>query len=177
MPSPEQFYQSRPLEIPQTDHGGLAEQPTTSPYMEQVVTRLAVAHDVDLSQKGVKFMFDVPNQPQRWLFGNIDGARIGVARCQVDAENQMAPDLDMVFAITPEGWEPVEIVHAEGPWDEFAQAAQAQALTVFDPQGNLRYDVFTEFWAQQLAQPGGLELIDQVDESRGLAGSVAGVVP
>jgi hypothetical protein len=127
------------------------EAPTCSPRMQEIVTHLAAAHNIDLSQKGATLHLDVPDQ-QRWLIANIDGERIGVTRCQIDAENGLAPDLDMVFAVTPDGWEPVELVHAEGPWDEFAQAAQAQELPVFDPQGNLRYDVFTEFWAHALEQ-------------------------
>jgi hypothetical protein len=155
MPSPES---SRPAQLldQQLDW---PEAPVTSPQMQAVVTQLATAYDVDFSQKGANLQLDVPDQKQHWLIGNIDGHRIGVTRCQVDAENGLAPDLDLVFEITPEGWEPVELIHAERPWDEFAQAAQAQALLVFDPQGNLRYDVFTEFWAQQIAQAGGTRLM------------------
>lgn len=149
MPSPEQFYQPRPREAPQTN-GGLAEQPTTSPRMEQVVTHLAAAHDVDLSQKGATLHLDVPAQQQRWLIGNIDGERIGITRCAVDAHDQLAPELDMVFAVQPEGWAPMEIVHAQNPWDEFVQGVAEQNLTGFDPQGNLSFSVFTEFWAQQI---------------------------
>src|SRR5215213_9334884 len=115
MPSPEQGYQPRPLEMPQTDHGEQAPQPTTSPGMEQVVTHLANAYGVDLAQKGAQFQLDEPAQTHRWLIANLDGERIGVTRCQVDAESCLAPDLDMVFEVTPEGWEPVELVHAEAP--------------------------------------------------------------
>src|SRR6266498_3715319 len=86
------------------------EAPTTSPRMEQVITQLATTHNIDLSQKGATLHLDVPDQQQRWLIGNIDGERIGVTRCQIDAENGLAPDLDMVFAVTPDGWEPVELV-------------------------------------------------------------------
>jgi hypothetical protein len=123
--------------------------------MEQAVVTLAAAYGVDLAQAGAALNIDQPEHSHRWLITNLDGARIGITRCQVDEENCLAPDLDMVFEITHQGWEPVEIIHAEPPWDEFAQAAATQALTVFDPQGNLCYDVFTEFWAQALEQAGG----------------------
>lgn len=122
--------------------------------MEQVVTQLATAQGVDLSQPGAQFNVDHPGQ--RWTIANL-GDRIGVTRFQVDEENLLSPDLDMVFAVTEFGWEPREIIHAERPWDEFAQAAQEQALTVFDAQGNLRYDVFTEVWAQKIEQEGWLK--------------------
>ena len=147
----EHFFQPQPFDAPHTDHGERATQTSTSPRMEEVVTQLAATHNVDLSQKGANFQLDVPDQHQRWMIANL-GKRISVTRCQVDKENGLAPDLDMVFAVTPSGWEPHEIIHAEGPWDEFAQAAQEQDLAVFDEQGDLRYKVFTEFWAQQLGQ-------------------------
>src|SRR3979411_374831 len=138
MPAPEQAAQPRPLEVPPTDYRELGTRPPTSPRMEQVVTQLAAAYHLDMSQAGANFNLDLPNQPQRWMIANIDGDRIGVTRCQMTEENLLAPDLDMIFAVTEFGWEPREIVHAERPWDEFAQAAQEQDLTVFDPQGNLR---------------------------------------
>src|SRR5256885_3746897 len=99
MPSPEQTYQPRPREAPQTDYGELVPQPTTSPRMQQVVTHLAATHHVDLAQKGATLQLDVPDQQQRWLIGNIDGERIGVTRCQVNGAEQLAPELDLVFAI------------------------------------------------------------------------------
>ena len=148
----EVFHQPRPLEASPTDHGERAARPSTSPRMEQVVTQLAAAYGIDLSQKGANFNLDVPKQSQRWLFAHLDGERIGVTRCQVDEEGSLSPDVDMVFAVTESGWEPREILHAESPWDEFAQAAQEQELTVFNEQGDLRYDVFTEFWAQKIEQ-------------------------
>lgn len=125
-------------------------QPTTSPRMEQVITQLAASHEIDLSQKGASLHLDVPDQHQRWLIGHIDEQRVGVTRLQVDKEDGLAPDLDMVFAVKLEGWEPVEIIHAQAPWDKFSQSYQAQNLAVFDAQGDLPFCVFTEFWAQQI---------------------------
>ena len=174
MPAPEQFYQPQPFDAPHTDHGERAAQPPTSPRMEQVVTQLAAAHHVDLSQKGATLSVEARDRPgSRWQMSNIDGERIGVTRFQVDEANALSPDIDLIFAVTEFGWEPREIVHAERPWDEFAQAAQAQQLTVFDAQGNLRYDVFTEVWAQQLEQHGRLTQEHKLDESRVLNSQTA----
>src|SRR5205085_12704101 len=120
-------------------------------------------HGIDFSQQGATLNLDVSAQQRRWLVANR-GDRVGVTRCQVNAEQQLAADLDLVFAITSDGWEPWEIIHGEGPWDEFTQAAKAQELLVFDEQGDLCYAVFTEFWALQLEQLGGWEQMDQADE-------------
>lgn len=164
MPALEDFNQPRPLEASHTDHGERAARPSISPRMEQAVTRLAASYHVDLSQPGANFNLDLPNQPQRWLFANLDGERIGVTRCQVDEENRMAPDLDMVFAVTSYGWEPREIIYAEGTWDEFVKVVQGQDLIVFDEQGNLQYDIFTEMWARKIEQEGRIDQNRSPDE-------------
>lgn len=80
MPSPEQFSQPRPPETAKTNSGELPEQPTTSPRMEHIVTRLATAHGMDLSQPGAALSVEMPGRAERWLFTNLD-----VAAPQCDA--------------------------------------------------------------------------------------------
>ena len=150
MPSPEHFYQPRPLEAAPTDSGEQAAQTPTSPRMEQVVTQLAAKHGVDFSQRGTLFSIDRPNNPQRWLIGNIDGERIGVTRCAVDENNRLTPDLDMVFDVTPGGWEPVEIVHASAAWQDYINTGQGRPIA--DAQGDFDFGAFADHWAQQIEE-------------------------
>jgi hypothetical protein len=141
-----------------------AAQPTTSPRMEQVVTHLAAHHNIDFSQKGATLTLDVPEQKQQWRIGTIDSQRVGVTRLQVDQESGLAPDLDMVFEITPAGWEPVEIVHTDSVWDEYTKAAEADGRPVTDPVGNFAYATFTDYIAQQVPQHEGLEPVRKTQE-------------
>jgi len=146
----ETFYQPRLPDIPPTYRAEQVAPPTSR--MEQAVTQLATAYGVDLAQKGANLQLDLPDQPQRWLIGNIDGNRIGVTRCQVDAENGLAPDLDMVFEVTVDGWEPRELAHTDQVWQAYTQAMQARGEPVANEQGDFNFAAFTDFMAQDLAQ-------------------------
>ncbi len=149
--SRESFYQPHPPEVPQA-HPEKFVAPPISLCMAQTVTQLANAYGVDLSQKGANFHLQLPNQPQCWLIGNIDSTRIGVTRCQVDAENCLAPDLDVVFEVTPVGWEPRELTHSDQVWQAYLQAMQALGEAVVNAQGDFNFTTFTDFVAQALAQ-------------------------
>lgn len=136
MPSPEAFYHPRPLEA----------QPTTSLRMEQVVTQLAATHNVDLSQKGATLNLDVADKSQQWMIGNVDGQRFGVTRCLVDKENGLIADLDMVFEVKPEGWEPVEVIHTAASWQEYAKNIAT------DAQGNFDFAALADTVAEDIEQ-------------------------
>ena len=165
MPSPEQFYQPPVVESASAAQKGGPEHATTSPQMERVVTQLAVAYGVDLSQQGAQLTLDMPTRPHCWLIANLDGTRIGVTRCFVEEGDCLAPDLDMVFALTPHGWEPLELLHTEEVWNAYVQAAQAAGSAVYDEQGDISFAHFTEYWAQQLQQQGWLTQARRVDET------------
>lgn len=113
--------------------------------MEQVVTQLAATHDVDLSQKGATLNLDVPDQHQQWMISNVDG-RVGVTRCLVDQENGLAPDIDLVFEVKPEGWEPVEVVHTEAAWQTYGKNIPIEG------QGDFNFATFADMVAQDLEQ-------------------------
>lgn len=74
----------------------------TSPHMEHAVTQVAQSYGVDLTQVGSSVCVERPGFTQCWLIANIDGTRIGVTRCQVDTDQGLVPELDMVFAVTPD---------------------------------------------------------------------------
>jgi hypothetical protein len=141
------------------------ERGTTSPQMERIVKQLAAVYGVDLSQHGAQLSLDMPTRPDCWLIANLDGTRISVTRCFVEEDGCLAPDLDMVFALTPHGWEPVELLYAEEVWDAYVQAAQAAGTAVYDEQGNISFAHFTEYWAQQLHQQDWLTQARKVEET------------
>lgn len=118
--------------------------------MEQAVTHLATVYGVDLAQPGAALDVELPEQSHRWLIANIDGQRIGVTRCQVDAEQCLSPEVDMIFAITPNGWEPQELIHGEQVWHEYANAMQRAGQSVDDQQADFNFTSFTDYMAQGL---------------------------
>lgn len=138
-------------ETPLTACGELVLPSVISPHMEHVVTQLATAYGVDLAQQGAAFQVDIPEQVRRWLIGNLDGARIGITRCQLEQGELLLPDLDMVFAVTQSGWEPREIVNSERVWQTYVTAMQAIGQPVTNEQGDFNFAQFADFMAQELA--------------------------
>ena len=70
--------------------------------MEQVVTQLAEAHSVDLSQAGAQLRLDMPTGPDRWMVANLSG-EIVLARGFEQEDGVLSPDLDMAFGIREVG--------------------------------------------------------------------------
>ena len=110
MPSPEYHYQRR------------AEVPVPSPHLQAVVTDLAEYHEVDLNQAGVHFTFTQPEQDTHWLISNHDG-KIDVARCPTTAAF-MVPDLDVLLAVTSEGWQTEKVVYSAAGWHAYAESTE-----------------------------------------------------
>src|SRR3954470_3340680 len=111
MPSPEHYYQRR------------AEIPSASPHLQAVITDLTAYYEVDLNQAAARFVFARPEQDKQWFIRNLDGQHIDVARCPVAADDFMVPDLDVVSAMTPTGWQTVKVLHTAAVWAAFAKAA------------------------------------------------------
>ena len=130
--------------------------PTISPQMARIIQQLAANYGIDLSQHGAQLSLAMPTRLDRWLIANLSGHRISVTHCVVEEGDCLAPDLDMVFALTPHGWEPLELLHAEEVWNAYVQAAQATGTAVYDEEGNTLFAHFTEYWAQQLQAQGWL---------------------
>jgi hypothetical protein len=135
MPSPEHHYHRR------------AETPTTSPRMQAVVTDLAAYYEIDITQAGSHFTVDRPEQATRWVIANLDGERIDVARCPLAEEAFMVPDIDLLFAITPNGWQTQSVVHTEATWEGYVKAANDQGRPPTDLQGNFPFSAFAEYVA------------------------------
>src|SRR5215207_9313252 len=98
MPSPEHFYQRN------------SETPITSPHLQAVITDLAAYYEIDITQDSARFSFARPEQDKQWLIANLDGQHIDVARCPVETDDFMVPDIDVVLAMKPTGWQTTKVL-------------------------------------------------------------------
>ena len=137
----------------------------TTPKLQNFILQLAQKHGVDLFQEGAQFSLAMPSRPDRWLIANLDGTRISVTHCWVEEAETLSSDLDMVFALHPEGWEPIELLHTNDVWEAYVQAAKAAGIPVYDEQGETYFAHFTEYWAHQLQQQGWLTQAGKVEEA------------
>lgn len=127
-----------------------------SPHMERIAKALAATHGMDWSHKGSTLTLAMPGRPERWLLINLDGERFSLTGCLVERDETLTPEVDMVFTIHPDGWEPIELLYSNEAFTVYVQDAQAAGLSIYDAEGNLRFDTFTEYWANQLEAQGWL---------------------
>lgn len=128
-----------------------------SPYMEQMAKRLATRYGMDWTQSGAYLMLAMPERPERWLLINMDGERFSLTCCLVEPDETLVPEVDMVFTLHAEGWEPIELLYSNEAFTGYIQAVEAAGLPVYDAEGDLRFDTFTEYWAQVLEKQGWLQ--------------------
>ncbi len=138
MPSPEHFYQRR------------SETSTTSPHLQAVITDLAADYEVDLNQTNARFVFARPGQDKHWLIANLNGNQIDVARCPVATNDFMVPDIDLVLAMKPTGWQTIKVLHTDAVWEAYATAAEAQGQRPGNPT-HFPFASFAEYVAQLIA--------------------------
>ena len=125
-----------------------------SPQMEQLIKQLARRHALAWAEKGRRLTVAMSTRTDRWLIANLDGVRLSLTHCWVEPGECLAADLDMVFVLYPDGWEPVELRHTEAVWQHYVQAAQAAGIAIYDGQGETSFAHFTEYWARQMAAQG-----------------------
>jgi len=130
---PEHFYQRR------------SEKSSSSPHLQAVITDLAAYYEVDVTQADALFVFARPEQDKQWFIRNLDGQHIDVARCPVAEDDFMIPDIDVVLAMTPGGWQTTKVLHTDAVWAAFAKRAADQGITVGDPQIDFPFGAFTEY--------------------------------
>ena len=135
MPSPEHYYQRH------------AETPSPSPTLQAVITDLASYYEVDLNQADACFVFARPEQTTQWVIANLDGQHIDVARCSVQEDDFMVPDIDVVLAMTPNGWQTTKVLHTDAVWAAFAKAAGERGEPLADPATQFPFGAFTEYVA------------------------------
>ena len=136
MPSAEHYYQRRPQETP-----------TPSPRLQAIITDLAAYYEVSITQAAAHFSLARPQQAQQWSITNLNGHRIDVARCPVADETFMLPDIDVVLAMNPTGWQITTVLHTDAVWAAYAQAAAAQGQPPGEPQANFPFGAFAEYVA------------------------------
>lgn len=128
-----------------------------SPQMEQIVKDIAARHEMDWMQPEARLDLTMPGHAERWLLLNLDGERFSVICYLIEANGILTPEVDMVFEIHAVGWEPIELLYSQEVFASFLQAAHAAHLPVYDVEGNLYFDTFTEYWAEQLKEQGWSE--------------------
>ena len=128
-----------------------------SPQMEQLVKDIAARHEMDWTQPEARLDLTMPGHAERWLLLNLDGERFSVICYLIEANGTLTPDVDMVFEIHAVGWEPIELLYSPEAFAHFLQHAYAAHLPIYDGEGNLYFDSFTEYWAEQLKAQGWVE--------------------
>src|SRR5436190_4148784 len=137
---PEHFYQRR------------SETPSSSPHLQAVITDLAAYDEVDVTQANALFVFARPEQGKQWFIRNLDGQHIDVARCPVAADDFMVPDIDVVLAMTPNGWQTTKVLHTDAVWAAFAKAAAEKGQPPGDPEIHFPFSAFTEYVAHLIEE-------------------------
>jgi hypothetical protein len=135
-----------------------------SSRMERIAKQLATTHGMDWSQPGTHLLLAMPGRAECWLLINLDGERFSVTCCLVAQDNTLTPEVDMVFALHTDGWEPIELLYSHEAFSTYAQEVQAAGAAIYDAEGNLRFDAFTEYWAQLLEAQGWLDQAYQLPE-------------
>ena len=154
MPSPEHYYQRR------------AEIPSNSPHLQAVITDLAAYYEVDLNKSDARFVFARPEQEKQWFIRNLDGQHIDVARCPVAEDDFMVPDIDVVLAMTPNGWQTTKVLHTDAVWAAFAKTAVDRGEPPADPATHFPFSAFAEYVAQLIEEEIHLEQAREAAEVR-----------
>ena len=145
-----------------------AETPSNSPHLQAVITDLASYYEVDLNQAGARFVFARPEQDTEWMIANLDGQHIDVARCPTKTDDFMVPDIDVVLAMTPNGWQTMKVLHTDAVWTAFAKAAAERGTPPGDSATQFPFGAFTEYVAHLLEVEVRLEQVREEKELKTL---------
>jgi hypothetical protein len=91
------------------------------------------------------------------MIANLDGQQIDVARCPVAEDDFMIPDIDVVLAMKPNGWQATKVIHTDVVWEAFAKAAVEKGQPPGDPQTNFPFSAFAEYVADLIEEEIRLE--------------------
>ena len=81
------------------------------------------------------------------MIANPDGQHIDVARCPVKAVDFMVPDIDIVLAMTPNGWQTVKVLHTDAVWAAFAKTVAERGEPPVNPATYFPFAPFAEYVA------------------------------
>src|SRR5205823_1141811 len=110
---------------------------------------LAEYHEVDLSQAGALFTLAQPEQDTQWVIRNHEG-KIDVAHCAT-TDDFMVPDLDVLLAVTPNGWQTEKVFYSAARWHAYAQTIAEPGQPLAEPPVDFPFFAFTEYVAQLIA--------------------------
>src|SRR6266487_949612 len=88
---------------------------------------------------------------------NLDGQHIDVARCPVAEDDFMVPDIDVVLAMKPNGWQITQVIHTDAVWAAFAKTVADQGITVGEPLVDFPFGAFAEYVAHLIEEEIRLE--------------------
>jgi hypothetical protein len=91
------------------------------------------------------------------LIANLDGSHIDVARCPVETDDFMVPDIDVLLEMTSNGRQTTQVLHTDAVWEAFAKVAAEKGQPPSDPQTDFPFGAFTEYVAQLIEAEIGLE--------------------
>jgi hypothetical protein len=67
------------------------------------------------------------------MIANLDGQHIDVAHCPVAEDDFMVPDIDVVLAMTPNGWQTTQVLHTDAAWETFAHFTEKLTRFIVRP--------------------------------------------
>ena len=88
-----------------------------------------------------------PEQDKQWIIANLDGQHIDVARCPVETDDFIVPDIDVVLAVTQNGWQTTKVLHTDAVWEAYAKVAAEKRQPPRDPKVDFPFNAFTEYVA------------------------------
>ena len=125
----------------------------TCPQMQQFIEQLAVKYQVDVSVTSVRLWLALPGTPERLLIASLTDQRISITHCVADAAERLTCDADLVLGVMETGWQPIELLHADGVWEVYVNAMAATGgAQIYDEAGEIRLPSFAEHWASTLEQ-------------------------
>lgn len=125
----------------------------TCPQMQTFIEQLARKHQIDLSKAGVRLWLALPGTNERLLIAGLSDNRVGLTHCVADAAERLTCDADLVLGVMETGWQPIELLHADGVWEVYVNAMAATGgAQIYDEAGEIRLPSFAEHWASTLEQ-------------------------
>jgi hypothetical protein len=100
------------------------------------------------------------------MIANLDGQHIDVARCPVAADDFMVPDIDVVLAMTPNGWQTTKVLHTDAVWETFAKTAAERGEPPVNPATHFPFSAFAEYVAHLIEDEVQLEQAREENEMK-----------
>lgn len=126
---------------------------STAMRLKGIVDCLATQYEINVTAQGNTLLLALPDAADRLIISGLSACRIGITHCLATGEECLSLDLDMVFELDEKGWTPVELIYAEGVWQQYIQQpslcqASQEYVDLVD---------FSDYFAALLLQQGWLQ--------------------